>query len=800
MSLPSADHKETPTSQPTSVKPVDTGGPAKLGLSVVMLFRRALLAGATALIVARPLVAGEDPGLLRPWSGPGGVVLLFGWLLLGVGWAITLLIARPKTWKSGFLEASFLGLVVLLFFSAQQASYKHAAWLVAWEWLGMFVAFFLVRQLQVTSAELRGLLAVLLATGVAVSAQVTCQSLTGHKAPAATGSLHALPTETEWHSGAVSYSEQPYCSPFEDPASLACFLGMLVPIALGGAALCRGGPIWRSALASVLVLALGIGMAWSFGYFPSTLIPLFALAITGLLLFVWQRNRAQIPKRSKSQPQAPSALVRPQFSRTWVLTGIAVMAAGLVLLGMKIPLRSMAEERWDAWTASARMMEAHGWLGVGPGNFDRYVDRYLPPHHLYDLTQPLNSYVELAATGGWLALGALLLVLGLFIRAAYGSWQSQDPEPDVYSDPSRTPWEFYLGGMAGLLLGFLLQAHGKSGHDILHDAAMAGIRSVVWFAAFAFVDSISWPRIAIARLAGWGALTAIGSWTMLGGTSLPSVALPYWVLAALCLNALPKRLARESTLPWFGPVLALPLLIALAVAGYLTVVYPVLASATATHRALLAGRLFLEDEKKPAEQREIKSAKDVLQRRVLKNLVEAVRLDGGNLGENENADEANQDRGSMRSDFGDARLHLYLAYWYGRLWQLEPYNGEWSRDATWHAARVRQVLDPEGRDGSLAEYRLRILFAKKAKQSNVPNQAKDQYKLAAERLREVIQKEPYDPRLYYLLAEALIESDQVEDGRTAAREALNQDRDGLPSDRRLTEHQIDQLRAWIKKK
>ncbi len=52
-----------------------------------VLLRRLLLVLVTALIVARPLVLGEEPGLSANLADPWGMVLTLLWLLAAVGWA-----------------------------------------------------------------------------------------------------------------------------------------------------------------------------------------------------------------------------------------------------------------------------------------------------------------------------------------------------------------------------------------------------------------------------------------------------------------------------------------------------------------------------------------------------------------------------------------------------------------------------------------------------------------------------------------------------------------------------------------
>src|SRR6266849_4740584 len=81
------------------------------------LLRRTVLVLVTALIVARPLVPGEDPGLLGTPSNAGGLVLTFLWLAAAAGWAGWRLWSGQGTWRGGLVEAA-LAVVALLFLGA----------------------------------------------------------------------------------------------------------------------------------------------------------------------------------------------------------------------------------------------------------------------------------------------------------------------------------------------------------------------------------------------------------------------------------------------------------------------------------------------------------------------------------------------------------------------------------------------------------------------------------------------------------------------------------------------------------
>src|SRR5436190_2242442 len=64
---------------PPTPEPVPAVGPE--------LLRRYLLGLLTALIVARPFVLGEDPGILAPLTDTSNLVLTLLWMVAAVGWA-----------------------------------------------------------------------------------------------------------------------------------------------------------------------------------------------------------------------------------------------------------------------------------------------------------------------------------------------------------------------------------------------------------------------------------------------------------------------------------------------------------------------------------------------------------------------------------------------------------------------------------------------------------------------------------------------------------------------------------------
>src|SRR5205807_10449309 len=69
------------------------------------VLRRLLLALVTALIVARPLVLGEDPGLLNRLSSAWTLLFSLLWLVTATGWAVWRAWSRQTTWRGSSVEA-----------------------------------------------------------------------------------------------------------------------------------------------------------------------------------------------------------------------------------------------------------------------------------------------------------------------------------------------------------------------------------------------------------------------------------------------------------------------------------------------------------------------------------------------------------------------------------------------------------------------------------------------------------------------------------------------------------------------
>jgi O-antigen ligase len=764
------------------------------------MLRRTLLLLATALLVARPVVRGEDPGLLQDLSEPSGMVLTLLWGVLGVGWAAWRLWSRKGEWYGGVVEIALVAAAVCVFVSAAAtARYKHPARLIAWEWLGLAFAFFLLRQLAVASWERRGLFAALLANAVALSAHAVYEGVAG------------------WGDRGRAAS-----ATYANPDNLAGCLVLLLPALAAAVVICRSSsaPPWQTSLAAVcaLLAAAAIGLTHSG---PALL----AIALVGIAAAVigyryWRAHR-------------------PLLLAGQVLVAASILGAYHTRFFTSDEWSKSAAARLEIWGTTWKMIGDRPWWGWGPGNFSRTYPRYMEESSAGFATAPHNFLLEMWADSGPFAALAVAAALAWLIyrvirtslsreppaeQGAGSGEQGREAVSDLRAGSSVLPapcsplpasrsagdsrlndshsvrWEFYLGGMLGLLLGFGLRLGETPQSGILAEGGFGGLRSVVWFAAFALFEQVPWSDRgrAISLMAGVAALLVHLIFS--NGIGLPSVAGVLWIAVALALNC-----TNPKPITWIGGqkaalALPLPFLGAVVVVYYLYVFYPVATSALLTRQAREAGRAFALLAKQ--EKWDRNQASRFMTDEILKPLQQAAAADPD-----------------------DARTRLQMAGWYGELFALLPQELTHEKEAfIW--ARSAELLDPEGPRAYQAKYELFVRFGKldrsqadlrkaqkeKAKeQKNAAREqdlskremkfresAREQFRQAAKSLVPYLEYDPIDAEVRYQLADALFEGEDWAGVIEQAQEGLRLDEVARPP-RRLPDAKLRNLREWLDK-
>ena len=800
------------------------------------MLRRTLLVLVTALVVARPLVRGEDPGLANPASDNGSMVLSLLWLLVGVGWAAWRLGARRGEWYVGIVEAA-LGLAVVLFFiSAENAAYKHPARIIAWEWLILLVAFLVVRHLAITPDVRHGLFCTFLATGVMVAAHGVYQRL---------------------HDG---YS----FGTFAHADSFAGYLVLLLPGLVGMVVVC---------------LRIGIGASTTRLVATAALLGLAALAVTHsrsaiLALIVVALGSAAICWR------------RQLLATKWfaaVVVALSVIAVGMLYWSSFLTGGEGKDTgTLDSWSATTKIIAAHPWLGVGPGNFGGYYPRYLAETGGEKLQDPHNFVLELWATGGVFVLLAVLTALGaVFVFAArglesvrnaplspvlggegsgvrgvsLGTLQPPHPNPSPpstgergFSDSAKPQtesevvrWEYYLGGVLGLLLGFSLRMTAlNDANAILQEGIIAAARSLVWFFAFALFERIHWTdrQRAVALTAGIAALLLhLGT---SGGIGFPSIAGPLWFAVALLLASLPlsPRVFERAPLPSLG--LPVPVLAALTLLYLIFCFYPVSSSLSSMREAEQVIKQFRSDRvvlsgfcastvglcaANPEGMGPMAAVMLSVKARDIRNWAGSIPM---NLKEGLEKKSLKLLQEAKSTDPDNARVWVQLGLGYVEHWEFSK-REEVARFAV-VALNQAEERDPTGLEPLLAWVQLASTFARyhtleadaarrarkavaadpkltanewrrlqkeiEGKEKESRSNAAEYLFKAAEKLRKATQLDPTDASLRYRLAEMLDRAGDPSACRQQAREALRLYNLSTRRPRSLADPQLRQAEAW----
>jgi O-antigen ligase len=769
------------------------------------LLRRVLLGLVTALIVARPLVLGEDPGLTAPLSDASNLVLTFLWLAAVTGWAVWRLWSRQGMWSGNRVELILLAVVALIGVSAfTSAKYKHPAYLILWEWIVLAAAYFLVRQLARTPGENNRLLGAVLASAVSLSAYAVYQFsvelpalrrhvLSGPVAGASTfGLLGSAPGEGPllaasalWPDRIQAFSPmqveralraEVYAT-YAHPNAFAGYLALIVPAAIGGLLLCLSQRrfTWHTVLvAASVVLVLGaFVLTRSRGAMGGAV-----LVGIAVVIFRVRNGRARL---------ALAGLLACGL----IGVGIWLSKSGRESGAMDLARQSL-DKRLDYWHASWKMISdsknpQHFWLGVGPGSFGRYYPRYMDEKAYETVKDPHNLFLEIWATSGLLAVLALVIALGLLLVATRRAWTdgglfANDPDAIAIVDAGfATHWEFYLGGMAGLVLGFILSTSTFSADELVFGGVLAGGRSLVWFASFALMETIPWTA-AMRRLALVAGITILFlNLCVSAGISWPSVAQPLWVMAALSWYTYPQRAATRSRGNWLLLVLPLPILGATCICYLLLWLIPVWRSLDFLSDAQTEAKSYLDFQLKMITAGESVESQRQLGGRIVaslqKKILPALR-------------KANQ------SDPYNVLPVLEL----GKSVGLQYSHAKTQRDretaTAW--AYVATQLDPESKEGYLMQYQLNLTFARLAEKEVNPDAPGQFYALAERAMSKVVSLDPTYALWHYLLAELLAESGNQAESARQAREALRLDSVATHQSRKLYPKQRESTEGWAK--
>ena len=551
-----------------------------------------LLAGLVAVCVARPLVPSEGVA----WMGDGhGMTLVL--LLLTGGYLCVAAYRRRLVRRLTMVDAGVAALVVVCVGSSLLGLSRPAAMEFAdrvvtprvavnmiWEWVGLGLVYFLARQLVASRTEARALVAVMIALAVILSAQGLYQvavTLPQERAAYAENPDQVLQAVGQWFPAGSSErarfearlaSTEPLAT-FALTNSLAGFLLAWLILALGIA--------WRSwprSTQGAAAIARYLGLLASMGVILVCLLltksrsACVALALGLLLLpFVVYEWRSAAARKA------------------WLTAGgvalVLALGAAALLIGRDGTLLSEATKslgyRLEYWDATLNMIADFPLFGVGPGEFQFYYTQYKPPQASEEISDPHNFLLEAWATGGTLAMLALVAVLTAF---AWHSWELVSPENATSEREGKSAAELdsvrlmLLGAATGLPLAFLIGSPFGFYLSMEKIASAlligAGVLGVLWI----WIRSGTLPL----RLPALGVLVLAIHWLASGGFTFPGVAQTFWLLLAIGVNQTPEvaPAARPESFGWRQVLLPLGIslpVLAAAMGCYYTAFLPVLA-------------------------------------------------------------------------------------------------------------------------------------------------------------------------------------------------------------------------------
>lgn len=729
--------------------------------------------GTMAVLVARPLVAGEDPGFGSAMTNPGGTTLTMLWFVLAAAWSLWAVSRKKKFQPLGLADLGLAALAGFYFLSSEMvAAGLYSARLVSWEMLSYLACFLSMRFAAADEKDKQAIWNVLLATGFAVVAYGIYQyawemPLIRQKYGA---NLEQLRQDYLAQSGGTLEADAPFMeqlrqrmlqthiySTFSHPNTLGSFLTLLFPSALGAVWLA-----WRSSsrkwlVGGITLVGAGFVMALWFNFSRGAMAACALASVMLLFLWTWKR-----------------------FSQRRGL--LLMMGLGLLLAcaGLYWGLNQSGLLRKDSsgglgariayWKATIAMIEKHPWLGVGPGNFGNHYPRYMIEGAEEKIKDPHNFLLEAWSSAGVGAMVVLFLfvlyVLWISVREVRSSAVSESPEPPLPG------WVAYLGGMFGLLLGFILRVEYQPGEDLVSESIGAIIRTGAWFFALAFLENLKVTGHQRRMLLLAGILAMLVNLGVSGSLAFPACMIPWVACLALSLNH-----SRQIQFPVF---LLFPPLAALALYFLMAIFVPMVSAFTLGQQALRNGNSILAIPSGKGQAGKL----DRVQTRVLIPLQQAVLMEPLN-----------------------PRWQIQLASWYSVAFleaslRSDPVAMQYGNACLTSLTKATR-LDRESLDPLLARAQIRGIFAQRNK-----SEAFSQWMDASFALEQVILRDPQDARhhaqlalVYWQANKADVErggkencqSKSVESGKKSLRlEKLFQS-----SARHLTDHQRRQMEAIV---
>lgn len=683
-----------------------------------------LLIATIALIVARPLVSGEDPALASNITDPSGTTITLMWFLLASAWSLWSLLAKVPVVPLGIIDVGLAGVAGVYFVSTEFAAANvYAARLISWEMLGMACCFFAIRQATVNTQEQKIIFNALLATAFAVvifGLYQYCWEMPKLREQYG-NNIEKLRKDFIEQSSATIDPDNNFLdqlrmrvmqthiySTFSHPNTLASFLALMLPSALA-----LSVTAWFNSKRKILFpMALGIVGAFIFAIWANfsrgAMASISLVVIASLVLYLWQTFPAK---------------------RLLLLASIAIVSISAVIIWKTNSLAGIFKKessgglsaRIDYWKGTWKMIEQFPLLGVGPGNFGNSYPRFMNENALEKIKDPHNFALELWSSAGITALLLFAMVIAILFHRLL---MHNDKESTAQEHGSPiAPWVCYLGGMLGLLIAFVLRVEYKPPSDLINESIGALLRTAAWFIAIGVLENLHINKSWMRKILLAGMIAMLLNLCVSGSIIFASVMVPFWSVAALAWSTTFSDSTLRGLRPaWIFPVIA-------GVTGFFMVgVFLPLANAyTLGTQAIQNGQIIATT---PPD-RKNDSKLEKLRTKVLSPLQQAAALEPQN-----------------------PRWNLLLGTWYPVAFFEATRSGD--SQALFYGNAALNELDRaaksnrESIEPAMVKAQIRTLYAESNK-----SQAVNQYLDAAQALRQAIPLDPFEIRLRFQLANIL---------------------------------------------
>jgi len=467
--------------------------------------------------------------------------------------ALTLLAAVVATaglWLSGTTALRFskadlavLVLALLVGLSTASAADRRPAINLAWEWGGLAVGYFLLRNLPRAPRETAAVAATLLVTATAVSFYGLLQ--VGIELPALKAqylvdgesmlrSAGIGPESKHAYEQRLLYSSEAYAT-FALGNSLAGFV--VAPLVVGfGVVLDRLGRGEGKLRRTTMILAAGVPL----------LVMLVCLILTksrsgflglvaGLMMLGWRRRGVM---SLRSRWVTTSVVVGG-------LTALLIAAASIGHLDRQVLTESSKSLRYrlEYWTGAWAIITespAHFLGGVGPGNFAGPYLMHKLPEASEEISDPHNLLLETWAASGFFAFLALVAALRLGLRDMLAP-PSVDGTQEA--DAGSTWWIWSSGALGLILMVDMLGINPLGKFNLFNESNLFRMMALtIGWTLGAVMFRPVWRRgIVPADAFAAGVAASVINLFAAGGISFPPVAMMLWAMFALGLNTRTDR-------------------------------------------------------------------------------------------------------------------------------------------------------------------------------------------------------------------------------------------------------------------